>query len=71
MIQPTDHMEHRRKEDQGVGASFLHLGETRQVWEMKGKRYKGGRKAGGGGNKGGIFRIRRRHEMCAEGQEIF
>ena len=44
MVQPTDHMERRRKEDQGVYASVLHWWGTGQLWEMEGEGNKGRRK---------------------------
>ena len=72
MIQPTDHMEHRRKEDQGVDTSVLHWGwgvESTIVGD--GRRGRQGRAKGGGrGNKGGSIRIERRHERNREGWEI-
>ena len=44
MIQPTNHMECRRKEDQGwMNQSFIE-GETAQLWKREGDGDKGGRK---------------------------
>ena len=50
-IQPTDHMELRRKEDQGVDASVLHRRRNRIIWEVEGDKDLGGRKEEKG-NKG-------------------
>jgi hypothetical protein len=44
MIQPTDHMEGRRKEDQGWMLQSCIEGETGQLWEMEGEGDKGGGK---------------------------
>jgi hypothetical protein len=41
MIQPTDHMEHRRRKDKGVDASVLHWGGNKMI---VGDGDKGGRK---------------------------
>ena len=63
MIQPTDHMEHRRKEDRGwMLQSCIEWG-TGQLWEMEGEGTSEGEK------KGGSIRIWRRHEKGTEGQE--
>jgi hypothetical protein len=47
MIQSIDHMESRRKKDQGVDASVIHrAGGTGHLWKMEGEGEQGGRKEG-------------------------
>ena len=50
MIQPTDHMECRRKEDEGVDDSILHGGGNKMiVGDGRGEGQE--REKGGGGNR--------------------
>ena len=69
MIQLTDHMKLKRKEDQRVDASVL-LRRGNKI--IKGSRgWEGlGRKRGEGGEKRGRIRYGRRWRRCTEGQEI-
>ena len=69
MIQFTDHMKLKRKEDQRVDASVL-LRRGNKI--IKGSRgWEGlGRKRRGGGEKRSRIRYGRRWRRCTEGQEI-
>ena len=69
MIQPTDHMELRRKEDQDVDASVLHRGWNRMIlgaW----REGEPGRESGIGVKKGDRIRYWRGLERGTKGQEI-
>ena len=46
MIQPTDHMELRRKEDQGVDVSTLHKGRNSMIVESGDRVYLAGKDEG-------------------------
>ena len=68
MIQPTKHMELKKKENKNVDASILHIMGNKIITGCREKEGPGRKKGGGG--KGGRIRYWKGQERSIQGQEI-